>query len=51
MTEPELHALIERLRAERYETEWLEFKAINKLKKTEISLHEGFISLYRALAC
>lgn len=27
MTEPELHALIERLRAEPHETEWLEFKA------------------------
>lgn len=35
MTEPELHALIERLRAEPHETEWLEFKA-NRYEPQEI---------------
>lgn len=35
MTEPELHALIERLRAEPQETEWLEFKA-NRYESQEI---------------
>lgn len=35
MTEAELHALIERLRAEPHETEWLEFKA-NRYEPQEI---------------
>lgn len=47
MTEPELHALIERLRAEPQETEWLEFKA-NRYEPQEIG--EYFSALANAAA-
>ena len=47
MTEPELHALIERLRAEPQETEWFEFKA-NRYEPQEIG--EYFSALANAAA-